>query len=180
MHTSELRHLLPKAGLPPVHAPAAGSRPGWVWGSVRQVLDGDTYDVQLPAGRFRARLQEVDAPELGQPYGRQAADSVAALLRGRSVQLMVTGKDGYGRGLVNIRWRSARGWVRLDSVAVVRGWAWAYNPRTTTPGLAPQQQLAQARHRGLWKCGTAAPIRPAVWRAYNKQEKIAGWGRCSW
>lgn len=181
VRASSLRRYLPgpqKA----VAAARRGTEPEY--GAVRRVLDADTYEVLIPAGLVRVRLLGADAPELGQPFGKQAADSVARLLRGRLLQVDRGAADRYGRNLAGLRVavtnRKGRQWLRVDSLAVARGWAWAYEPGQSAPRWATLQQLAQANHRGLWKCGTAAPVRPAVWRAYNKQEKLAGWGRCSW
>lgn len=152
-------------------------------GSVRRVLDADTYEVLLPAGLVRVRLWGVDAPELGQPYGQQAADSVAALLRGRALLVDRGSLDAYGRTVARLRVSSTRvpagrQWLRVDSLLVARGWAWAYEPGRAEPTLAGLQQQAVLRSRGLWKCGISGVVRPAVWRAYNKQEKARAWVGC--
>lgn len=183
-HSQVRASALPKPlpALIPIAAARRGVGPEY--GSVRRVLDGDTYEVLLPVGLVRLRLRGVDAPELSQPFGRQAADSAARLLRGRRLEVERGTADLYGRTLAELRVRMVSGtgrrWLRVDSLLVGRGWAWAVKPGQTAPRWALLQQLAQARHRGLWKCGSAAPIRPAVWRSFNKQEKLTYWGSCSW
>ncbi|RSK49377.1 thermonuclease family protein [Hymenobacter rigui] len=154
------------------------------YGSVRRVLDGDTYEVLLPAGLVRLRLLRVDAPELSQPYGKQAAALVAGLLRGRLLEVSRTGGSTYGRVLAGLRVAvptsgGTRHWLRVDSMLVAQGWAWAYEPGQATPDLAGLQRLAQHYRRGLWQCGTATAVRPGIWRAYNKQEKARAWVGCS-
>ncbi|UOQ81017.1 thermonuclease family protein [Hymenobacter sp. 5414T-23] len=168
-----------------VPKPQAAARRGMgpEYGSVRRVLDGDTYEVRLPAGLVRVRLREADAPELSQPFGQQAADSVMKLLRGRILQVDRGGVDRYGRTLAGLRVAvqassGANRWLSVDSLLVVRGWAWAYEPDQTVPALAELQQQAQRSLRGLWRCGVATPIRPGLWRAYNKQEKARAWVGC--
>lgn len=151
---------------------------------MRRVLDGDTYEVLLPAGLVRLRLLRVDAPELSQPYGRQAAALVAGLLRGRLLEVNRTGGTTYGRALAGLRVAlpaggNTRRWLQVDSLLVARGWAWAYAPGQATPELAGLQELARRQRRGLWLCGTATAVRPGVWRAYNKQEKARAWVGCS-
>ena len=165
----------------PVAAPRRGTEPEY--GSVGRVLDGDTYEVLLPAGLVRVRLRGVDAPELNQPFGQQAADSVARLLRGRLLEVDRGAADQYGRALAGLRVSvrragGSRRWLRVDSLLVARGWAWAYAPGQTTTRWTVLQQTAQRGHRGLWRCGTAAVVRPGVWRAYNKQEKARAWVGC--
>jgi endonuclease YncB( thermonuclease family) len=98
----------------PVPAARRGSDPEY--GSVRRVLDGDTYEVLLPAGLVRLRLLRVDAPELTQPYGKQAAYLAAGLLRNRLLEVSRTGADGYGRALAGLR-VAIRDW-RHPAVAV--------------------------------------------------------------
>ena len=167
-------------------APAAAvlpTSPVWQLVRVERVVDADTYEVGTAGGRARVRLLGVDAPEADQPFGPEATALVGALLRRQYVWLQVQGRDLYGRHLAAVRLRPAAfaltGPVALDSLLVARGWAWAYEPGRQVPALAGLQQAAQRRHWGLWQCGTAQVVRPGVWRAYNKKEKLTYWGGCS-
>ena len=73
-------------------------------GRVVRVVDGDTYDVLAGGVVYLVRLLGVDAPELDQPFGHQAGDSVARLLRPeRPVLLGRRGVDLYGRTLASIK-----------------------------------------------------------------------------
>ena len=154
---------------------------------VVRVIDADTYDLLVGGRVERVRLVGVDAPELSQPYGPQAADSVRRLLPvGQLVQLTrASGKpDLYGRTLGELRLmgsgQQAGPLVAVDSLLVVRGWAWAWEPGRTTPRLAAEQLRAQANGRGLWKCGTAEPVLPHVWRGFTSRIKRLYWGGCPW
>ena len=153
-------------------------------GRVVRVVDADTYDVLLGGQVQRVRLLHVDAPELTQPFGRQAADSVRRLLpTGQLVTLTVQGKDRYGRTLATVRGPlgPAGPGGRLDSVLVVRGWAWAMGPtHAATPQWAAQQRAAQWAGRGLWKCGTQEPVPPYLWRAFDAKMKQRYRGGCTW
>lgn len=166
---------------PAVVMPASG-----VWQLVRvgRVLDADTYEGAAAGGLVRLRLAGVDAPELGQPFGRAAADSVRRLLGGRYAWVLPAGADGYGRTLCRLRVRpgafSAARAVGLDSLLVARGWAWAYAPGGAGPALAGLEQAARDAGRGLWRCGPAGVVRPGIWRALTKQEKAAYQGVCDW
>ena len=116
-----------------------------------RVVDGGTYDVLAGGVVYRVRLLGVDAPELGQPFGQPAADSVAYLFGpGQPVQLMRQGQDLYGRTLETLRLVPVTGpAVALDLLLVVRGWAWAFDPAHTVAGRAAQQLAAQRAGRGL-------------------------------
>ena len=151
---------------------------GWV---VR-VVDGDTYDVLDGGITHRVRLLGVDAPERDQPFGKQAADSVARLLRPAQLVLLTRhGVDLYGRELGAVRLVVAgKPALALDSLLVVRGWAWAWDPKHKVAGRAAQQASAQEKRRGLWKCGAVGVLTPQQWRRFNYKNKRRYGVGCTW
>jgi len=62
------------------------------------VHDGDTKTV-LTAGnvQLKIRLEEIDAPEIKQPFGQQSKQALSALVFGKVVEIWSTGKDRYCR-----------------------------------------------------------------------------------
>jgi micrococcal nuclease len=142
-------------------------------GRVVRVLDGDTYDVLAGGITHRVRLLGVDAPERDQPFGKQAADSVARLLRPvQPVLLTRRGVDLYGRVLATVRVPMlGKPALALDSLLVVRGWAWAWDPEHRVAGREPQQAAALEERRGLWKCGAVGVLTPQQWRRFNYKNK---------
>ncbi|MFD1469401.1 thermonuclease family protein [Hymenobacter caeli] len=190
--------LTPQGGLgPPVAGRAlAGERPAllravvvepaWEAARVVRVVDGDTYEVLTGGQLVRVRLLGVDAPEHDQAFGAQATDSVAALLRPGGVAPLVwlrrQGTDLYGRTLGRVRVPAGPGGPAraLDSLLVVRGWAWAFDPNRAVAGRAAQQLAAQRAGRGLWKCGAAAAVPPKVWRGFTATIKRRYGVGCTW
>ncbi|MGI4886490.1 MAG: thermonuclease family protein [Janthinobacterium lividum] len=160
----------------------AGSAHGQETGRVVRVVDADTYDVLTGGQRVRVRLLGADAPEHDQAFGAQATDSVAQLLAPAPlVWLTRRGVDLYGRTLAAVRLPGAGGPARaLDSLLVVRGWAWAYDPQRRVAGRAAQQAAAVAGGRGLWKCGAANALPPSQWRQFNYQNKRRYGVGCTW
>ncbi|WP_426061212.1 thermonuclease family protein [Hymenobacter sp. B1770] len=151
-------------------------------GRVVRVVDGDTYDVLAGGITHRVRLLGVDAPERNQPFGKQAADSVARLLRpAQPVLLTRYGVDLYGRVLGAVRMPVAgRPALALDSLLVVRGWAWAWDPKHKVAGRAAQQASAAEKRRGLWKCGVVGVLTPQQWRRFNYKNKRRYGVGCTW
>jgi micrococcal nuclease len=153
---------------------------------VVRVIDGDTYIVLSGSSTYRLRLLGVDAPEHDQAFGAQATDSVARLLAaGRVVLVARAGMDLYGRTLGAVLLptstvAAAGRAVPLDSLLVVRGWAWAFDPNRTVAGRAQQQVAAQRAGRGLWKCGAAGALPPHLWRSFNAKIKRRYQGACTW
>jgi endonuclease YncB( thermonuclease family) len=124
----------------------------------------------------------VDAPEVDQPFGHQAADSVARLLEPqRLVWLTRRGVDLYGRTLATVRLSVAKGpALALDSLLVMHGWAWAWDPKRRVAGRAAQQATALAGRRGLWKCGAGDVLAPKQWRQFNYKNKRRYGVGCTW
>lgn len=134
---------------------------------VVRVKDGDTYVFRKGNTDFTVRLKNVDAPELKQPYGYLSFVNTNKLLSGRMVSYDSTGKDLYGRVLVDI-------WVnnqRLDSTLIRNGWAWHYQTYSKDSLLKSMMILAINENKGLWKCGMAGVCPPSFWRSYNLKDR---------
>ncbi|WP_151087445.1 thermonuclease family protein [Hymenobacter baengnokdamensis] len=151
-------------------------------GRVVRVVDGDTYDVLAGGAVRRVRLLGVDAPEHDQAFGAQATDSVRQLLwPERRVWLTRQGLDLYGRMLATVRLPVASGpALALDSLLVVRGWAWAWDPTRRLAARAAQQAAAIAGGRGLWKCGAGEALLPSQWRKMTYRIKRRYGVGCTW
>ena len=153
---------------------------------VVRVIDADTYIMQSGSTTYRLRLLGADAPEQDQAFGLQATDSVARLLpAGRVVLVARAGMDLYGRTLgavlLPVATVAAVGRpVPLDSLMVVRGWAWASDPDRLVAGRAAQQTAAQRAGRGLWKCGVSQAVPPKLWRSFNSEIKRRYRVGCTW
>lgn len=179
------RELVAQGSRPALFRAVVASGPAWEMGRVVRVIDGDTYELLVAGALVRIRLLGADAPETGQPFGQQATDSARAMLQGRLVQVQRQGTDLYGRTLGAVRVPVASSWpapvaVALDSVLVVRGWAWAFDPDHVQAARASQQAVAQRAGRGLWKCGADGPVPPKVWRGFNAAIKRRYLGGCTW
>lgn len=71
-------------------------------------------------------------------------------------------------------------YLALDSLLVVRGWAWAWDPRGRVAGRAAEQAAAVAARRGLWKCGPEGVLAPHQWRQFDKQGRRRYRMECAW
>ena len=152
----------------------------WEMARVTRVIDGDTYEVLTGGQVLRVRLLGVDAPEHDQAFGLQATDSATALLRGRLVRLQRHGLDLYGRRLGKLKLAGSAADVAVDSLLVVRGWAWAFDPAHVVAERLPQQMAAQRAGRGLWKCGVDGTLPPKVWRGFTAKIKRRYGVGCTW
>jgi micrococcal nuclease len=136
-------------------------------GIVTRVIDGDTIDVQLTSGPIRVRLNGIDTPERGQPWGREATQALVALVMAKQVDLEPFTQDRYERLIANV----FVGSVNVNETLVMRGHAWAYRHYLTRENLDLCGAEAAARHakRGLWKLQPNERAAPWDWRKRPKQ-----------
>lgn len=124
-------------------------------GRVVSVIDGDTVDV-VPAGERRAirvRLDGVDAPERGEPFGDAATRSARVLLFDQVARVEGRDVDAYGRLVARVLVRG-----RDASVELVRaGLACHYTRSASDAVLARAEAEARQAGRGFWMPGASRP-----------------------
>lgn len=136
----------------------------WIAGRVVGVHDGDSLTLLVEGNQqLKVRLESIDAPELGQEYGKNAKAALGELAFGKTVQVYVTGTDKYKRTL---------GWVFVDQLnvnleMVKRGMAWNYVEYSNSQELARAEVDARNRKAGLWR--DWKPMAPWDWRALQKR-----------
>ena len=144
--------------------------PSGAWpGKVVGVSDGDTIDVLTSANRkVRLRLNAVDCPETGQPFGANAKKFVSDRVGGRMVRVVETDRDRYGRSVAEVYDGSD---VTLNVALVEAGLAWHYKQYAADrTDIAAAEQQARSQLRGLWG-GSHRPVAPWNWRKLSKVER---------
>jgi endonuclease YncB( thermonuclease family) len=148
-----------------VLALSAGAQPQTITGKVIGASDGDTITV-LDAGnrQHKIRLDGIDAPESAQDFGSRAKQSLSDLVFGKTVTVISSKKDRYGRTLGKVMIEGKN--INLEQIN--RGFAWFYRhyakelkPEDAT---AYEQAEASARkeRRGLW--ADVSPVEPWSFR----------------
>ena len=134
-------------------------------GKVVAVTDGDTITVldNLDKGKFRIRLDKIDAPEKKQAFGNKAKQYLSSLIFGKKVSIRYKSIDRYGRIL---------GVVFLDGAEinlqmVQNGYAWHYSYYDKTPAYIQAEKQARAEKKGLW--ADPNPINPYQFRKSQKK-----------
>jgi endonuclease YncB( thermonuclease family) len=124
---------------------AAGCSADWS-GKVVGVHDGDTLTVMRYGQGVKVRLNEIDAPELGQAYGRQSKQSLSELCFGRQAEVRKEGQDRYGRTLGRVFCAG----TDANAEQLRRGYAWFYQQYGRDPLLKDLEASARSRRVGLW------------------------------
>jgi endonuclease YncB( thermonuclease family) len=143
----------------PARPPRAGDE-GVFYGPLVRVKDGDSLVAKIQGVEMDFRLSDIDAPELDQPYGREAKRELLSLAAGKQLVLMPLDTDSYGRTVAHV-------WVGntyLNRELVRRGGAWFYARYARDETLYDVEQEARAAKRGLWALPLRDRIEPWVWR----------------
>lgn len=128
------------------------------------VQDGDTLTcLDENNQQQKVRLAEIDAPELGQDFGKVSREALASMVFGKTVEVDDDGKDRYGRWIAHVLVNGSD--VNREMVAT--GNAWHYAAYSKDQSLAQLQSQARAQQIGLW----AQPDPVAPWQFRSTENK---------
>lgn len=131
-------------------------------GKIVKVQDGDTVTLlDSDNTQHKIRLNGIDAPENGQPYGDKSKEYLSNLIFGKTVTVEYKKKDQYKRilGVIYL------GEVNINAEMIRSGYAWNYK-YSRDKYYIKLQEKAKADKRGLWKDENA--IDPWQWRKEMK------------
>lgn len=132
---------------------AAAPRPGFVYGRVTKVKDGDSLVIRTPSNApVEVRLAEIDTPEKGAPYANAARQALTRLVRDRDVAVRRFDVDRYdrlvGRVFVN--------GLDVNAELVRQGLAAVYCRFSDDRVLYALEDEARSAGRGFWS-GDSVP-----------------------
>ncbi|NHA14624.1 thermonuclease family protein [Thioalkalivibrio sp. XN279] len=146
------------------HGNVENPRPGYLYGEVVKIADGDTLTLLTPAKeQVRIRLAEIDTPERGQPYAQKAQDALSRLVWGKPLAVRVVDTDRYDRTVGRIY----VGEIDVSAEMVRLGAAWVYRRYATDASLFDLEAEAREAGRGLWGLSEAERAPPWEWRHRN-------------
>ncbi len=129
-------------------------------GRIHRVHDGDTLTIATGRERVTVRLQDIDAPELAQPFGWESRALLRALCpAGVPAEADGTRRDRYGRLIARVQCSG----VDVQEAQVRAGAAWVfirYAPKGSP--LYSIEAAARDGNRGLW--ATPSPVPPWEYR----------------
>ena len=133
--------VLACAGAPAVWAQNFAAR-------VVSVSDGDTVWVTPVQSqrRQKLRMQGMDAPERCQPGGEASTRALRELLLNQTVEVEVSGKDDYQRGLARIRYQGKD----VGAFMVSQGHAWSYRFKSDPGPYVREEQAARQARLGVF------------------------------
>jgi endonuclease YncB( thermonuclease family) len=150
-----------------IGAPAIGvdDPPHSFQAKVVKIADGDTITVLLDKTQHKIRLEGIDAPEKGQPFGTKARQTLGAKIAGQTVRIDWKKRDRYGR----IAGRVYLGDRDISLEMVHDGMAWHFKRYSKEAALAEAEREARKERRGLW--ADKEPVPPWEWRKERKNRR---------
>lgn len=125
------------------------------------VSDGDTITVLLDGNiQKKIRLAEVDCPESGQAFGKNAKQFTSGEVFGKEITFIQTDVDRYGRIIARVYYGEDRKY--LSEEIIMAGWGWWYYFYSQDEVLGEMEQQARHEKKGLW--ADPNPITPWEYR----------------
>lgn len=125
------------------------------------IKDGDTV---LVLDKFKnqitLRLAEVDCPESGQPFGKNAKQFTSSQIFGKEIKFYKTASDRYGRTIAKIYYDNGK---YLSSEIIKNGLGWWYFRYSNDESLGILEKKAKSLKMGLWADNNA--VSPWDWRS---------------
>lgn len=128
-------------------------------GRVVAVHDGDLITILDGSQEQHIRLNGIDCPEKGQPFGFQARHFTSELALGKDVIVGGWGEDARGWIVGDVYLPDGRS---LNQELVKAGLAWWYRLYSGNQTLATLEDQARSARRGLWV--DPHPVPPWEWR----------------
>jgi endonuclease YncB( thermonuclease family) len=119
-----------------------------VTGKVVKVIDGDTYDLLLDdQTTIRIRMDGIDAPEKGMPFGKKAKQYLESLCQEQMITVDTTNRETFQRFISFSYLPDGR---ELGQEMLKMGLAWHYKKYNSDPVLAALEDNARTANIGLW------------------------------
>jgi micrococcal nuclease len=155
------------------------AEPGEITGKVVSIADGDTITILTAEKKqVKIRLNGIDAPERGQPFGTKSKEMLSHIIGKSDVRVETHGEDRYGRTIGDVLVRTPNSAAsdpeaNLNFMMVANGYAWHYvRYAPDNKKLADAEKHARELKLGLW--ADASPVAPWDWRKQEADKKKAG------
>ena len=127
------------------------------------IKDGDTIVILEDGNKTKTlRLAEVDCPESGQPFGKNAKKFTSDCVFGKMIKYYEINYDRYGRTIAKVYFDDKY----LSAEIIANGLGWWYEKYSKDYSLKKLQDNAKYNKIGLWQDKNA--ISPYEWRQINK------------
>lgn len=136
-------------------------------GKVIAIKDGDTVVViDSLKNQKTLRLAEVDCPESGQPFGKNAKQFTSDQIFGKTVKYYITTTDRYNRSIAKIYYDNGK---YLSEEIIKNGLGWWYFKYSKDKNLGRLENEASNKKIGLFSDPNSIP----PWLYREQQRELA-------
>lgn len=124
-------------------------------GEVVSVSDGDSLEVTRAGRILYVNLAEVDAPEIGEPLGREAREFTEKMVLGKTIVLDIEGIDDQGGIMARVILLNGKS---LNRALLRSGLAVWDEDFSEDQSLGKLEEAAMKKEIGLWKKKPPPPV----------------------
>jgi endonuclease YncB( thermonuclease family) len=138
---------------------------------VTRVKDGDSLQIKTSKGEKDLRILGIDAPELSQPFGKEAKETLQTLVENKNVTIVEPITDKYRRDLAYVLLTNTAFPKGIDVGAYMleQGYAWYFNPDPKKDeSYKKLEREARRKKKGLWSQDN--PQEPVDYRHEEKSK----------
>jgi endonuclease YncB( thermonuclease family) len=118
-----------------------------IFGTVTSIESGDTFTVTVEGRTELIRLEGIDCPETGQPFGDRAKQFTSRKTLNKKVRVEVIRPDSYNGTWAVVFTLDGN---NLNRELLKAGLAWWYHKYSDDKSLGELETRARLKHRGLW------------------------------
>ena len=130
------------------------------------VHEGDRLTIHHDGRSETIYLKDIDCPELKQPYGKQAKQTIAGYVGNREVVVRGLTRDKQGLVSAVVLLHDGR---NVGHELLKEGLAWWQRSASSDLSLEVLEELARASGKGLW--ADSDPVPPWEWKATKKTSR---------
>ena len=133
---------------------------------VVSVHDGDSITCLTENNQqIKIRLDAIDAPELGQPFGQVSKKALSDMVFGKTVTVIEKKKDRWGRTVAHVLVDGKD----TNLMMLEQGMAWHYTDYSNNVRLQRAEDEARASRIGRW--AGRDPVAPGDWRKAERERR---------
>lgn len=134
-------------------------------GTVLYIIDGDSLVMKDDQGKeHEVRVRGMDAPEMGQPHGKNAKKALEEMTKGKSILLKGPEMDQYGRIAAQVIIEEGD-CVALEMIQSGNAWACPYNSSWSSKW---NQWKSRSQNLGIWN-SSSEPMAPWDYRQQTQR-----------
>eukprot|EP01060_Flectonema_neradi_P035067 TRINITY_DN6333_c0_g1_i1.p1 TRINITY_DN6333_c0_g1~~TRINITY_DN6333_c0_g1_i1.p1 ORF type:complete len:227 (+),score=34.12 TRINITY_DN6333_c0_g1_i1:60-740(+) len=142
---------------------------------IRQVIDGDSFFANTEEGYLlRIRMRSVDAPEMGQPHGKESKLYLEKLLLAKNTDVVayLYEKDLNAAYVADVFIQTgfSTEFTYVQRTLLLNGQVWHFGPHDTRVPFEELQKNASDAQIGLW-AADEPPTSPWRWKRIQERSK---------